>query len=492
MNRWVLTLLALLVTGSDAVAQGWRVRLDLRGQATSFRGWRIDSLPVADTVSGGTGGPETPDGYVARCDGGAFCRYWRPGAEVRGIPTVLTTEAALFGLGVEGLSFHLLARNGTDLAGGSPWYGPDRGIELLEGYADLQRERTQLRVGRQVTSSRLGWWGFDGGRGWVRDTERGLEASIYGGWGLARSSNLTAVSDALNPLGDFQTAERQWALGGTARWSRPRGSVQLGYHREVSGVDGGITVERGAVEFEGVATRHLTATGGGVYDLAAGLWGSWDVGLAATVDRWHASARVRQYRPLFDLWSVWQAFSPSAYRAIEGGLGVRLAPAVALRVSGAKYEFEESATSTPLVTIEDGGWRNGLGVTWTPNAKWTVDAEAERGFGVGASQSSIEGTATWRPTPKWSARVSAGRLERPLEYRYDVATLRWVGVGADWRPDPRLTASVGLDQWNEARDRPDAAAFDWGQTRLLVRLSWLLSSDADQQPLPRGRPRGAP
>ena len=38
-----------------------------------------------------------------------------------------------------------------------------------------------------------------------------------------------------------------------------------------------------------------------------------------------------------------------------------------------------------------------------------------------------------------------GRLERPLEYRYDVATLRWIGIGADWRPDPRITIGATTD-----------------------------------------------
>jgi hypothetical protein len=491
MNRlWRAALLGTLLLPAPLAAQGWRVLLDARAQATSYRGWRIDSIPVADTVTGAGGGTETPDGYVARCDGGPVCRYWRPGPEQRGAPAILTADATLWGLGVTGLSLHARTRLGADLGAGDPWYGPDRTLELVEGYADLERGRYHFRAGRQVVSGRIGWWGLDGARGWVRSRRLGLEASAYAGWGLARSSNLTVTSDALNPLGDFQTGERQGALGATARWSDPRGSVEGQYHREWSGVDGGVTVERAAVSAEHVIAGPVSATGGALYDVASGLWGSWDLGARYAHGRVSASARVRQYRPLFDLWSVWQAFSPVAYHAADGGIGVRLDPRVALRVTGERYWYDETETSTPLVSVEDAGWRMSYGATWTPRRELTVDGELRREFGVGAYANSVQGSAVWTPRPAWTLRATAGHLERPLEYRYDVSTLDWIGIGADWRAGDRVTLGGALDRWSESRDRPDAAAFSWDQVRLSFRMSWLLLSDADRLPLPPGRPRG--
>ena len=488
MRSWRAALLLALLP-APLWAQGWRVVLDSRLQATSFRGWRIDSIPATDTVTGTSGGPETPDGYVARCDGGPVCRFWRPGAEQRGAPAVLTADATLWGLGVAGLSLHARTRFGTDLGAGDPWYGPDRTVELVEGYADLARERYQLRAGRQVVSGRLGWWGLDGVRGWARDGRRGLEASAYVGWGLARSSNLTVTSDALNPLGDFQTGERQGAWGATARWSGVHGALEAQYHREWSGVDGGVTVERTALSAEHAIAGPLSASAGAIYDLASGLWGSWDLGARYGAGRVSASARVRQYRPLFDLWSVWQAFSPAAYHAAEGAIGVRLDPRVALRLGGERYWYDATETSTPLVTVEDAGWRVSYGATWDPRADLTIDGELRREFGVGAYANSVQGSVIWRPRPGWTLRANAGHLERPLEYRYDVSTLDWLGAGADWRASDRATVGGAVDRWSEARDRPDAAAFSWDQVRLSFRLTWLLASDADRLPLPRGRPR---
>lgn len=482
-------LLALLLLPAPLAAQGWRVRLDARAQATSYRGWQIDSIPVADTVTGSGGGTETPDGYVARCDGGPICRYWRPGAEQRGAPAILTADATLWGLGVTGLSLHARTRAGADLGDQDPWYGPDRSLEMVEGYADLDRDRYALRAGRQVVSGRLGWWGVDGVRGWLRDGGRGLEASVYGGWGLARSSNLTVTSDALNPLGDFQTGKRQGVVGASARWSGSHGAVEAQYHREASGVDGGVTVERAALSAERVLPGGITLSGGAVYDLASGLWGSWDAGAMVAAGRVSASARLRQYRPLFDLWSVWQAFSPVSYNAAEGGVGLRVHPRLAFRAGGERYWYDETETSTPLVDVEDAGWRMSTGATWSPAAGLTADAELRREFGVGAYANSVQGTVVWLPKPRWTVRANAGHLERPLEYRYDVSTLDWLGLGADWRSNERMTLGAAVDRWSETRDRPDAAAFSWDQLRLSLKMSWLLVSNADRLPLPPGRPR---
>lgn len=482
-------LMACALFTSTVEAQGWRVLVDARAQATSYRGWRVDSIPVADTVTGSTGGAETPDGYVANCDGGPICRFWRPGAESRGMPAVTTIDATAWGLGLTGLSLHTRGRIGVDLGRDKPWYGPDRTLELVEGYADLERKRYQLRAGRQLVTGRLGWWGIDGGRGWIRSPTRGLEASVYGGWGLARSANLTATSDALNPLGDFQTARRQWAIGATGQWSTTRGSLQAQYHRETSGVDGGVTIERGALSAEGLLTRTVGVSGGATYDLASGLWGSWDLGARATLGRWHATARMRQYRPLFDLWSVWQVFSPVAYHAVDGSIAVRLHPAIALRATGERYWFDPTETSTPLVNVVNTGWRMSVGATWSATPTLMLDGEIRREFGVGAYANSAQGTLTWTPRPRWLLRANAGHLERPLEYRYDVATLNWLGAGADWRADDRFTLGLGVDRWDETRARPDAAAFAWDQLRLSARITWLLVSDADHLPLPPGRPR---
>lgn len=494
MRRALLVAVATLAIAPPVQGQGWRLSLDARSQAVTYRGWQVDSIPATDTVTGSTGGPESPDGFVVTCDPTThYCRFWRPGSATRAIPSILTADGTLWGLGIAGLSLRANARVGADLAGGRPWYGPDRTVELVEGYADYDRGRLEARAGRQLVSGRLGWWGIDGVRGSVRTADRTLELSGYGGWGLARSANLTATSAALNILGDFQTGKRQWATGAIARWSPPRGSIQAEYHREWSGVDGGITIERAAAGGELQATRQVAFTGGAIYDLASGLWGSWDLGTNVAMGRrLSANARIRQYRPLFDLWSVWQVFSPVPYHAMDGGLGFRLDPRLSLRASGERYWFPDTRTETPLVSVEDAGWRTSIGATWTPRPGLDVDLDLHREFGVGSYSNSEQGAVTWLPAAGWTLSFDGGHLRRPLDYRYDVARLWWIGVGVDHHLSDRLRIGITADRYDEARQRPDAAGASWDQARLALRVSWLFVSGADRLPLPPGRPRGAP
>lgn len=492
-TRALLAACAALAVAAPVRAQGWRVAIDSRTQAVTFRGWQVDSIPASDTVTGAGGGPATPGGDAVHCDAvSGYCRFWRVGGAQRGVPTVLSADATLWGLGVAGLSLRASARAGTDLAGGHPWYGPDRNVELVEGYADYDRGAIAARAGRQLVAGRLGWWGVDGARGWLRDTRHGLEVSGYGGWGLARSANLTATSSALNILGDFQTGRRQWAAGATARWAPARGTLQAEYHREWSAVDHGITIERAAFGGELMATAGIGVSGGAIYDIASGLWGSWDVGARANLGRrLSLNGRVRQYRPLFDLWSVWQVFSPVPYHAVDGGLGFRVDPRLVVRVSGERYWFPNTATETPLVTIENAGWRTSVGATWSPRPGLDVDADLHREFGVGAYANSEQGSVTWRPAAEWGLSFTGGHLRRPLDYRYDVARLWWLGVGVDRRMSDRVRIGLTADRYDEARQRPDAAGATWDQARLALRVSWLLVSGADRLPLPPGRPREA-
>jgi hypothetical protein len=156
------------------------------------------------------------------------------------------------------------------------------------------------------------------------------------------------------------------------------------------------------------------------------------------------------------------------------------------------YAFSNTETETPLVSVDHDGWRLGTGVTYSPTLSWTLDAGYREESGPGATSHGFEGSATLLPTPTLSLTAYASTLERPLEFRFDEASADAFGFDAEWSPTDRLRLAIGLARYTEDRDRPDAAAFDWDQTRLHARMTLLLRSDTDAAPLPpalRARPR---
>src|SRR6266542_1032043 len=221
----------------------------------------------------------------------------RTACSSRGAPFVTTADASVWGFGVRGLSAHATARAAVDFTGSDAWPGTESAIQLLAAYADYSVERLSARAGRQLNGNRLGTIGFDGASITVRDGRRGLEATIYGGWGLARGAALPVTSPALNPLDDCQPCSRQLLLGAEAEWSGRIGDIRGEYLREVDPATDYFVSER--VGFAGVArpAPGWSVSAGADYDLAAGWWGSAEAALGYTTRSVTGSLGVRRYRP---------------------------------------------------------------------------------------------------------------------------------------------------------------------------------------------------
>ena len=481
---WPLLVGLLPVT---APAQGYRLRVDTRVQVAAYRGVVLDSIALADTVSGPGGGPYTPDGFAVNCVANdPYCRFFRPGPIVHAAPVTTTADLTLWGLGVPGLSIRATGRVAGDLSSADNWPGTESHVQLLEGYAEYSGEHVTAQVGRQALPTRFGFTGFDGGRVGYRSGPQGLEISAYGGWGLARGAALPVTSPALNPLDDFQPRERELVAGAFAGWASAPLDARLSYLREVDPRVDYFVSERVGLDVAVRPHPGWALTGGADYDMAAGWWGSAEatLGYITPGGRVAATAGVRRYRPHFDLWTIWGAFSPVPYRALQASLSV--APAVGLRarVRGERYEFDNSETATPLVTFETSGWRFAWGATYTPWAGWTLDGGYHSEFGPGASSRGFEGAVTYTPAERIAVSLQAATLDRPLEFRFDQSSLRLYGVQALYRPSPRVSFQLDASRYAEDRKRPDAAAFDWDQLRLNARVVLLFGSGADFANLP--------
>jgi hypothetical protein len=472
----------------DLAAQGFRVRLDARAQSVGYRGIAADSIPVADTVRGPNGGPQTADGFAVSCRSGlGYCVFFRPGSERRAAPMVVTAEATVWGLGVRGLSLHAMGRLAADLGAADVWPGPTPTLQLLEGFAQYAATAVTARLGRQYIASRLGFEGWDGAQLTLRHLESGLEITAYGGFGLARGMALPVTSPALNPLDDFQPRERQLLAGAQAGLARHPVALRAVYQRAFDPRLNYLVAERGGLDATLSLPFGLSLSGGADYDFAAGDWGSTEGVLAFAPSHAPVSvaAGARRYRPHFDLWTIWGAFSPVPYHAVHGSVALGPVRGVRVRARGEQYWFDPTEAETPLVAeAMTHGWRWNAGATYQATAALAIDLGYHLELGPGAGSGGFAGSVRYAPTERLSVSAHGAYLERPLEFRFSDATLRSLGIASEYRPSPRLLLGLDLIRHNETRDRPDAAAFDWNQLRLSARATVLFGSDPDGPGLP--------
>lgn len=485
MIRGVLTTgLAIAVLWPlQAAAQGYRLRLDSRVQAVSYRGVELQTVSrgLVDSVGG-----FTFDGFSVSClPGAATCSYFAPGPERRGGPLVTTADLSVWGLGIEGLRVRATGRLGVDLGGEEVWPGTDPAVQLLEAYAEYATGRLTVQLGRTHRATRFGWVGFDGGLATVRPA-RSLAVTAYGGWGLARGVALPVTSAALNPLDDFQPRDRQLVAGADAVVQLPWITGRMLYQREVDpGIDAFVS-ERAGADLVLRPVQGISLTAGGDYDLANGWFGSGELtaGWLAPGGRANVTLGARRYRPHFPLWTIWGAFSPVPYRAAFGSASARPLPDLELRVRGEVYAFDAAEAATPLADVEEDGWRWSWGATWRVDRWVTLDGGYHADFGPGGSSRGFEGAVTWLPGSRVSVTVHGAQLLRPLEFRFDESEVWVFGVDGAAEITERLSVRAAVLRYEEERERPDAAAFDWDQFRLNAGVRLTLGSAFDRSLLP--------
>jgi hypothetical protein len=489
-TRCALVALGIVVAWpGGGAAQGYRGRVDVRGQAVSFRGLVADSIPAASVVPASDGGFETPDGHAVRCGAGDYCFFFRPGPALRGIPVTTSASVILWGLGIEGLTLRGTGRLVADLGGDDVWPGTSPAAQLLEGYVEYQRTSLVARAGRQLVASRLEPLGFDGAwlkYGW---DQAAVELTGYAGWGLGQAAALPVSSPSLNPLDEWRPRDRQVVVGAEAAWVYRAADVRAEYRREIDPQDYYVVSERAGISLGApIGQWPLHVAGGLDYNLAEGHVGTADLRLVYARPRFALSAGARRYRPYFSLWTLWSAFSPVPHNGVNVGAELRPTASLSLRARGEAYRYEDADVSTALVPeLEDRGWRASAGGTARLSAHWTVDANGGLERGPGASDRFADAAVRWVPNDRYSLDLYGGAVARPLELRYYDATSRYIGG--------RAQASLGNERsvWTDVafvddeRDRPDASASSLDQFRLRAGLSLSFGTAVDRMPLPPAR-----
>ena len=488
-TRWTLLAVLAIATGSSASAQSWRVRVDARAQAVSYRGLSADSVNIDQAVVGPSGGFETPDGYAVQCSSPTWCYFYRPGELHQQVPMNIGVNAVLWGLGVRGLTIHFTGRLTGD-AGESAgqWPGTEPAGQLLEAYAEYARASYTIRGGRLLMTSRLEPIGFDGAWGRLRWDRADLEIEGYGGWGLGQAAVVSATSPLLTPLDDFRPANRQIVAGAVAAWRPSVGEVRAEYRREVDPDQDYFVSERASLSASARPASWLLASGGVDYNIAEGNWGSADASLTWVRPRFSLTAGGRRYRPYFSLWTLWGAFSPVPYNAVSIAAQTKPAEWLSLHGRAERYRYEDTETSTGLVQLEDRGWRTRIGARATMNERWAFDGNYGVEYGPGASSRSADATVSFTPGERLAVDLYGGTLARPLELRYYDATSRWIGARVQWQPNDQRRLWGDVAAIGDERERPDTGGSSLDQFRVRAGISLAFGSGADRTPLPPARP----
>jgi len=469
-------------------AQNYRVRLDARGQAVSFRDLAADSILATSAVVGPNGGLETPDGFAVRCSGGTYCYYTRPGDVLRGVPLSTTGSVILWGLGVPGLTIHATGRLVADVGPDDVWPATEPTGQLIEGYVEYRRPSVIARGGRLLLASRLEPLGFDGASVGGRWRNGSIELTGYGGWGLGRAAVVPITSPALNPLDEFRPVKRQIVAGAEAAWRSRIYDARVEYRREIDPQDHNIVSERTALSV-GAQIAPFHVTGSVDYNIAEADLGSADLTLTYIQPRFSITGGARRYRPFFSLWSLFSAFSPVPYNAVNASADFKASQRLTLHGRGELYRYESAEVSTALVPdLEDRGWRASGGGTFTLNQQWSADGNLGFEHGPGASARYADAAVRWAPNAQYTFDVHGGALDRPLELRFYDASSLWVGARGErqFGTQYRLWAETQLV--HDERDRPDASSSSLSQFRIRTGVSASFGTSADRLPLPPARP----
>ncbi|HEU4585564.1 MAG TPA: hypothetical protein VFR95_07425 [Gemmatimonadaceae bacterium] len=437
----------------------------------------LDSVLASSTSDSGLL-RRTADGIIVECVGAdPYCRYYRSATRVSTGPVLQDLELSGWGLGT-GISIYAQGRVRTSIGNASEiWPFAGDHFDLLAAYAELQRTRWRVRLGRQWYASPLGYYAYDGGS--VRASPLpGLSGELYGGWGLAQGWIGTRTSSAISAVEDLPPDDRGYILGAAIQY-RPtlRGGVSVQYQRE-------IRTDRAALYSERMAAAADLLLGGtridarAVYDIATGDFN--DARLRAQRSlgrRWIVSGEVRHYLPFFELWTIWGAFSPVGYN--EGLLTATWSTSdERIRIDGsASYRrYAETNAGLGFLPLRNDGWTVGAQGSWRVAPAWTALGGYHIGVGYGASRSDFDAGVRWQRRERVWLGVNGSAFQTIEEF--SVGEGRVLGLAVDGgvrlSADTRVAADIALYHHTQ-RGAPQLA--NWNQRRASIRLQWTIGGD---------------
>jgi hypothetical protein len=472
-----VALACLLSVPAPADAQSVRVTGSTVLRYVEVRPLVRDSVP-AEEVGGRGLLRQTADGQVVRCMmGDLFCRGTSPGDRVSSIPSTQDLEVSVWGFG-EGLRgfAHLRGRTAW---GSNPdlWPQADEALDVLAAYGELDRERYRVRAGRQWTTSGLGFYNFDGLALTVRPIP-GLSVDGQVGRSLVRGLNEPRTGGALEAIEELAPIEPGLMLSGQLRYRpSPRLALSALYHRDVRDDRAGLYSE--LARAEGVFRFGEASVEGAMEaDLAGGEFNELRLRVRAPpVLSTALSAEVRRYRPYFELWTIWGAFSPVGFD--EGRLDLTWATArgdLILRGEASYRSYDDTGMETGVGRFRTDGWGLGARANWSPWEEWRLEGGYRMEVGFGAARSEGNAGVQRHLGDRGHVAVRGLAFQRLYEFRLDHGVVVGLGAEGGFRLTDRSRAVGSVTGYRHV-DRGDRSDMDWTQLRANLRLQWTIGPE---------------
>ncbi len=384
--------------------------------------------------------------------------------------------------GIEGLSVHTQVRGrlGSDDA----WPRSEQEVEAITAYIGYRTSDLWLRAGRMLRAGSLGYKNFDGGSlAWSGLGPLRLEA--YGGWSLGVGLVAPRNGELLTQADEFAPNKRAYIYGFDGGLDfGPGFSANVQYQREIRTDETGMYSERIGGSLRAMV-GGATLDGSITYDLAFKEVNLARIQMASpNVSGFGLVLEGRHYRPFFEYWTIWGAFSPVAYSEGRGMITWR-SPSLglSLEAGGGYRDYDETDAGVDFVEIKEDGWRYFGGAHWV-SGPWFVDGgyRAETGFGA----SRYGGDLTVGRLIGDDARIAlfGSSAKTFSEFRIGETLGSGGGIDASWNlGDLTLSGSAGLYRITYD-NRPGSE--DWTQPRAHLSIAWRFGNSPKARPSMRG------
>ncbi len=490
-----LALALVLAAAGTAAAQGIRITGVSTAQYIDMRPMVLDSVPAGQATGSGSL-KQTADGQIVQClAGDAYCRYLRPASVTGAVPLIQDLNVSAWGLTTGLRAYAQLRFRAAEGDAAAFWANSDRSFQALSAYLELDRGPVLARVGRQWTTSGLGFYNFDGAMLSLRPLPW-LTLGGYGGRGLVRGLNEPMTSSAISAVEPWAPDEPDWLFGAELR-VRPSARFSAGvvYQRDIRSdafnsdllSPAGLYGERIAANTR-VRLGASTVDGTLQTDLASGAVNDGRVRLELPrLFRIVPSLEARHYQPYFELWTIWGAFSPVGYdEASASGFWTSTDNKLSLRLSGGRRSYAPATGGMASLPLRNDGWRVSTDATLRPAPAWSVSAgyAADVGFGQARSDQML---SLRRELGAGYLGVSGMAFQTLDEFQVTKGRV-W---GASAEAGVQLLPGARLDGSFQAYRHAEryTGGIDWNQLRGMLQLQWTVGPEPGASAVTRGGAR---